>query len=262
MSSRRRLQVVRDVAGGRSFVTIASVLPEGIAGTPHAEELRDAVKRYAARLDLDTMVKFVSDANVWNGLGKLVESYGFGPIVPNTVVVGHPEPGNLDGFGSLVRLVSDSHRNVIVADGDEDILPSGAIDIWWRGRHSNAALTLALAFLLRRADCWRKYKLRVNMIVADKDSTTADEQLEEFLAHARVDAETRIIESTRPFAETIVENSSDAALTFLGMRRPAADESDSAYGEYFHTLWESLSGLHFPVFVLANEEVEFNRIFT
>lgn len=262
MSSRRRLQVVRDVAGGRSFVTIASVLPQSVANTPREEELRDAVRRYAAKQELDAMVKLVAEDNVWDGLAKLVQAYGFGPIVPNTIVIGHPEPGHRKDFASFIRLLSASRRNIVIADGDEEVRSSGAIDIWWRGKQANASLMLALAFLMRRADCWRKYKLRVNMIVADKDSTRADEQLAEFLAHARVDAETRIIESSGPFAQTIIANSFDSALTFLGMRRPGPEETDEEYGMYIDSIQEALSAIPFPIFVLANEEIDFQRIFT
>lgn len=261
MRSRRRLQIVRDVAGGRSFVTLASVLPESVPDA-RVEGIRSAVLRETEKLDLDAMVKFIADTDVWSGLGKLVQSYGFGPIVPNTVVLGHPDTENLTAFAALVRQLSEDRRNLVIADGEDDVPPSGVIDIWWRGRHSNGALMLALAFLLQRADFWRKYLLRVNMIVTDRETTQADDKLAEFLAHARVNAETRIIESASPFTQVIAAHSSDAALTFVGLRRPAEGERDADYGTYFQSLLESLDAVPFPVFVLANEEIEFHRIFT
>ncbi len=262
MKNRRQLLLARDVAGGRSFVTVASVLPEGVVDTPRAEELRDAVRRGADRLELDAMVKFVPDDDVWSGMKKLLQAYGFGPLVPNTVLIGNPDVGHAAEFASLVRLMSARRRNVLVVDGDEDIRPDGAIDIWWRGMHSNGSLMLALAFLLQRADFWRGYTLRVNMIVANREASEAERRLAEFLSHARVKAETRIIESAEPFASVIADNSSDAALTFIGLRSPGADESDADYGAYLGKLRESLSTLAFPVFTLANEEIEFHRIFT
>lgn len=261
MHNRRQLILVRDIAGGRSLVTVASVLPESAIDIKQEGDLRDAAIRYAGKLDLEATVKLVFDDDEWSGLRKLVDVYGFGPIVPNTIVLSHADNENATKFGSLVRLMSTRRRNVVIADGDDDIIPDGTIDIWWRGKQSNGPLMLALAFLLQQTDFWRDHKLRVNMIVLNREASRADEQLDGFIAKTRINAETRIIESQEHFTKVIGECSADSAITFIGLRRPLENESDEAYGEYIRTLQKNLSPLPFPVFVLANEDIEFHRIF-
>lgn len=263
ISGKRSLQIVRDVAGGRSFVTIASILPEEITEALQIDGLRDAILRESDKIELNAMIKLVSNNDVWAGLSSLVKNYGFGPFTPNTIVLGHPEKQHLTQYAMLIRQLSLSQRNILIIDNDNDsIIPHGTIDIWWRGKHSNGTFMLAIAFLLERTDFWRKFTLRVNMIVANRETERADEQLAEFLANARITAETRITESTEHFTKVIEENSSDAALTFIGLRRPSSNETDSAYGSYLHSLKSSLHKVPFPIFVLANENVDFHRIFS
>lgn len=261
MHNRRQLLLARDVAGGRSLVTIASVLPKNGNGDSREKDLRDAVLRYAEKVDLETTVKLIFEDDEWSGLRNLILMYGFGPIVPNTILIGHTDSGNHAEFGGLVKTMASNHRNVVITDGEDEILHEGSIDVWWRGKQANGSLMLALAFMLQRADCWRKYRLRVNMIVPEGEASRANDQLKDFISKARVDAATRIIESTDSFTKVITEHSSDAALTFIGLRRPAENETDAEYGEYLRNLRDSLSAVSFPVFVLANEKIEFHRIF-
>ena len=122
---------------------------------------------------------------------------------------------------------------------------------------------MALAFLLRQDESWRRHPLRVNMIVRGSPHAEADELIAGFLRDARVEAETRVIESEgEPFVETIAANSADAAVTFVGLRSVEQDEPESAFGDYVRVLADGLSSVACPVFVLAGEDVDFHRIFT
>ena len=259
----RLLELAKGVSGGRSLVTLASVLSRGEAGTQRAKDLRESAMRTAERFGLDAAIKLIGARDDWEGMTELVQTYGFGPIVPNTIMLGFPKDRNADRFADFMRLMVGERRNVLVTAGDMEMRSDGYIDIWWRGKNANGALMLSLAFLLQRDDRWRRHPLRINMIVRNRTHEEAKELLSEFLENARVEATTRIVESEgRPFEQVIADNSSDTAVTFLGLRAPAEGESAAEYGRYFMALHDGLKGLSFPVFSLAAEEVDFRRIFT
>ena len=253
----------REISGGRSMVTVASVVPEQ-AWTPDREaELRASVLRMTERLDLEAEVKVLPSPDDWAGMNELARAYGFGPIVPNTVLMGFPAPESCAKFTSLMKLLCARRRNIILAGREGDRYGDGRVDIWWRGGNSNGAFMLALAFLLRQDESWRRHPLRVNMIVRGSAHAEADELIAGFLRDARVEAETRVIESEgEPFVETIAANSADAAVTFVGLRSVGQDEPESAFGDYVRVLADGLSSVACPVFVLAGEDVDFHRIFT
>ena len=263
MQNIRMLELARAISDGRSLVTLASVLPEEVSDVARTTELRDSILRTAEKMDLEAQVKLLSVPDVWAGITELIRSYGFGPIVPNTIVFGLPEEVNVGAFAGVVQQLARTGRNLIaVGDGKETASGGRYIDVWWRGTNGNGGLMLALAYLLQRGDERRDHKLRVNMIVRRRTPAEAAVVLEEFLKDARLQAETRVIESDgRPFIETINMNSADAATTFIGLRTPAADETSSAYGAYISALRFGVPDLAAPVFVLATENIDFRRIF-
>ena len=100
------------------------------------------------------------------------------------------------------------------------------------------------------------------MIVHRRTVEEANETLSGFLKNARIEAETRVMDSDgRPFTDVIREHSSDAVLTFIGLRAPRPNETVRSYGEYVSLLRSGLANVAQPIFVLAAENVDFRRIF-
>ena len=258
----RMLELAREISDGRSLVTVASVLPEELSGEERAAELRDSILRTAEKMKLETEVKLLAVPDSWSGMAELIRSYGFGPVVPNTVVLGLPEERNVGSFAGVVKLLASRRKNLI-AVGDGRICPEGRyIDIWLRGTSGNGGLMLALAYLMQRGDEWRAYRLRINMIVRRRTPDEAALVMKDFLRDARLPAVTRIIVSDgRPFVETININSTDAVSTFIGLRAPGGDETEAAYGAYVSALRFGVPDVPSPVFVLAAENIDFRRIF-
>ena len=262
VQDKRLPALANGISGGRSLVTIASVLPPGFSGDEREKEVRGAVVRMADKIGLRANVKLVDSADDWTGMSELVRAYGFGPIVPNTIVIGSPAESVDRRFAELAQLVSRCRRNLLVV-GDEGPAPAeeGVVDIWWRGGGANGGLMLAIALLLQR-NGFSSAKLRVNMIVHMRTREEAEAELARYMKGVRVDAETRVLElGDKPFAEVICENSADAKMSFVGLRVPRADEPAESYGDYFSLLRDSLSSVPQPIFVLAAENIDFRRIF-
>ena len=262
IQDRRLLELSQSISGGRCLVTLASVLPKGYISAEHEAEVSGAVIRASEKYGLKANVKLIDSADDWAGMAELVRAYGFGPIVPNTVILGAPVAEANGRFSDLAILMSQMRRNMlIVGDSGTAADEGGVVDIWWRGGGANGGLMLAIAFLLKR-NGFSAAGLRVNMIVHRRTRDEAEAELAKYLKDARIGAETRVIESDgRPFADVIRENSSDAKLSFIGLRQPRADEPASSYADYFSLLRDALSGVPQPIFILAAEGIDFRRIF-
>ncbi|MBP5285955.1 MAG: Na-K-Cl cotransporter [Kiritimatiellae bacterium] len=260
----RLLRMARSLSGGRGLVTIGSAVPQNAWSPEREEALKDSVLHTARKTELETEVKIVPSADDWAGMSNMVCAYGFGPILPNTIVMGMPSAESAENFSTFMKLASLHRRNIIMADRRETPDNGGCVDIWWRGANANGAFMLALAFMLKRDEAWRERPLRVNMIVSPGQSReSAEEQLAAFLEDARIEAKTRVIDGGgEPFVETIAKHSSDAAMTFVGLRLPNPDEAKSSFGDYVCSMRDGLSQIACPIFAMASEAVDFKRIFS
>lgn len=251
--------LAKGVSGPGSFVTFASVLPEAFADVHREGELRDSVLRAAEKAGVDGNVKLLPAADEFAGVSELVRTYGFGAVSPNTIVLGIPQnDAHCLAMAGVIRTAVQNSKNVILTgDGSDVVVPSGPVDVWWRGGGGNGSLMLALAFLL-----FRKAELRVNMIVGRRSREEAENELSSFLRNVRFPATTRVVEMGEAhFSEIIKMHSLDASLTFIGLRQPSADETNEAYGRYLLAMFAMAKEIPLPVFVLAAEDVDFRRIF-
>lgn len=258
----RMLTLAKGISGGHSLVTLASVIRD--SGTAHDRTmLQDAVVRTGAGLDLELTPRLHVADDVWAGISEIVRSYGFGPVTPNTVLFGLSEAKGLPHLAGAIRTAARERRNVLIVRAVEHPTEDGHLDIWWRGGGDNGALMMSLAVLLRRDDIWGRLKPRVNMLIRNRTPEEAEKQLSDFLARARIESETRILNTEGlPFAHALSKNSSDAALSLIGLRPPKDDETDAAYADYLGHLASELDSVPSPVFVLAAGGQDLIRIFS
>ena len=258
----RLISLAREMSGGHGLATLASVVRCSSATAVDERGIVDSVVRTVRKLNFHCGVKVLLAENPWRGMSELVRAYGFGPIVPNTVMMGMPKDNHRTEFSEFARVVCRERKNLILADGSAQVPEQGFIDIWWRGNSPNAAFMLAIAFLMQRSPAWRRHPLRLNMIVRNRTVEEAEATFAEFLERARLDALTRVIAGDgMPFVDTIAANSTDAAVSLVGLRPPAADEAASAFADYVLAMRDGLSGVPYAVFSLAAEDVDFNGIF-
>ncbi len=271
------LTLAASVSGGRSFVTLATVVPEAADDVSRETALRDSIRRHLNKVRLEAQVRIYPSDDTWSGLRELVRAYGFGPLTPNTVLLGTPTRAEDNRpFGGLIHTLARCQRNVVLlSEGRHSVAkmetlrsivpaPGRRIDVWWRGQTSNGAFMLALACLVLRGDAWRGATLRLcNIVEAGMEMTEAERILHEFLAQARVTADVLVLEpaADRPFNERICDVSGDADLAFVGLRGPESGETAEAYGDYVQSLTAGISSVPLAVFALAGEAVDFRRIF-
>ena len=98
----------------------------------------------------------------------------------------------------------------------------------------------------------------------DEDPARAEELLRAFLRDARVPADVEVVPAAAaagPAFATIRRESAGAGLVLIGLRPPAAEESDADYGAYLLACRQGLSPLPCVVFGLAAEGLDFRDVF-
>ncbi len=262
----------------RGLLTFASVVPEEGWSAERAEASGTAVRDWAARRGLEAFVRVHPAPDPWSGMRELVRAYGFGPLVPNTVLMGAPGDGETaEGIASVARLAVSLRRNLLLAarekgdaaageDGQAEDLPR-RIDVWWRGRGNNASFMLALACLLRRSRQWEGAALRLcHVAEPGEDPARAEEALCAFLREARVDAEVTVLPSAMAegpggASAAIRTASAEAGLVLLGLRPPLDGESDAAYGGYLLACRRGAASLPRTLYALATDDIDFRDVF-
>jgi len=223
-------------------------------------------RSYLLKREIGALAKVLPADDVITGAESLIRAYGFGPIVPNTILLG--ETGREDTYARFARLIQLVHRmgrNLILVREGNDVSEEirEQVDIWWRGEKQNIGLMLALALLLKRNGIWSRARITVKTVAGSADEAIeAEQRLTALVEPHRVRVETEVIRSEpgRVF-QTIRESSADADLVLIGIRPPADDiDTDPEYLDYYLHLLESTEGLPATAMVLASEGTDYLKI--
>ena len=252
------------VSGNTSFATFAVVVPNNAWSPAREAELASAMHSWLDRRRIDAQVRIHSAASTWVGVDELVRAYGYGSLEPNTVLLGYASGV---GFAAALVQMIRRRRNVVLLRTDEGDLfadKGGVIDVWWRGRSGNASFLLALACMLRRGPVGARAKIRLcHLLEADEQDANERARYVEFLAEARVEAETVVVSALNGVSsfDRITETSASSAIVLMGLRTPDEEETPEDYAFYIDNLRASTEKLPQAVFACAAEDIDFKGIF-
>jgi amino acid transporter len=276
------IELADAISQGRSFVTVTILIPEASWTADRAESITASVREYLRKRDVRAFVKTFASDEPLAGAQQIIRTYGFGPVVPNTILIGETEKAeNFMEFARLVKMVHRSRRNLIVMRERRREDPDGEppeserrqaepeeteherIDVWWKGKSHNIAFILALVMLLRRSPLWEKAVLNIRLVVEDEEERVEYEKaLQAFVEKERLRASTEtIIRKGRDVYDIIRTYSEGADMVFLGLRPPAEDEGAGAYSNYYQALLEETRDLPPTALLMAAEQIDFRRIF-
>jgi solute carrier family 12 (sodium/potassium/chloride transporter), member 2 len=245
---------------GRGLITVSSVLPEGLNDFARQARMERTISDYLQKRGVRGLVRLISAADPFDGGERLVEAYGLGPLVPNTVILGDSQmPSHREAYCRMVRSFHRARRNVVIIrdDPDRGYGERQRIDVWWGGLQANGGLMMLLAYLLRTSGEWQGAHVNVNLVVPTEAAADgARRNLEDILARTRTGARARIfVANGRPFPLILRETSADADLIFLGVAEPGDDFV--AYYQRQHAMVLSLPTV---AFVLAAQEIDFSDV--
>jgi amino acid transporter len=235
----------------RGLFTITSVLPTGSRSVIQQEEMEKSISNYLRERQVRALVRVLTAPDPFEGVERLVEIYGLGPLVPDTVLLGDNEtPKNRDRYCHLIQALHRAKRNVVIyrESPQSPNQRRQQIDVWWGGLHANGALMLILAELLRDGLDWRKAQIHLKLVVPDEPAAAlAKANIKELVENLRIDAITHVLVANgRSFDEILHQSSRHADRILLGMAEPTDD-----FQTYYSSLQERLQGLPSTILVLA-----------
>ena len=255
-----------DLTHNRGLITVSSVLPSGSRSADQKDTLSSTIQEYLEKRGIQAFVRLVTAPEPFAGMEKLVEAYGIGPLVPNTVLVGDTEESSSqDRFCQLISTCHSAKRNVLILRTQPETYPPlirsfqkrRRIDVWWGGLQANGGLMLILAYLLRTSWRWRDAEVCLNLVVPTAAAQAAAEQnLDQLVKSLRIGAIPRVIVADgRPFNDILIAISRTADLVFLGLAIPGED-----FCSYYLDLKQRTAALPTTMFVLASEDLEFAEV--
>ncbi|NQT91945.1 MAG: amino acid permease [Lentisphaerae bacterium] len=260
------IELAGAISHDRGFLTVAAVLPEDTS-EERAGRIAETITQYLDKQGVSAFVKVYPAPTPLAGARVLVQTYGYGPVAPNTVLVGETDkPENYHEFANLILGASRQRQNVIVVrepEKETETMKPERIDVWWYGTQQNLGLMLALVHLLKRSATWRKTQLTLKSVATDEAKGAETRQrLESFIRNVRIDAKADVtVSPPDDIFEFIRERSGDADLVLLGIRAPRPDETPEEYSTYYAELLARSRGLPAAVFVMAAEDIDFRAIF-
>jgi amino acid transporter len=253
---------------GYGLLTVATILPERHISGQRKENMEKTIQSFLQERNVRALVKVYPADDLMHGISALIKGYGFGPIEPNTVLLGEKEDEeDVIPFAELVRLMHENKRNVVILrEGYLSHIERKPrrIDIWWGQKGNNAGLILALAYLLRTSPSWFNSKMVLKTILfSENDREDTEKGLRTFVEQARLDAdvETIKIDDSGIFG-LINTHSRDADFVFIGLRPPAENETAEEYSRYYKNIIQKTKNIPIVAYVLSSEDIDFKKIFT
>ncbi|MFC1498323.1 Na-K-Cl cotransporter [Verrucomicrobiota bacterium] len=260
------IELANAISHNRGFLTIAAIVPED-TNTERVKNITQTITEYLDKREVSSVVKVYPAESPLLGAQTLVQTYGYGPISPNTIMLGETEQAeNYQPFAQLIKLVNFQKQNLVVmreSDEVKEFQEKNRIDVWWYGTQQNLGLMLALAHLLKQSPGWRSAELVLKSIIKEPEQRPETlERLEDFISKVRLTAKAEVlIEGTGGIFETMRTSSQGADLVLMGMRAPEQDEPVDKYSRYYESLLAHTEGLPPAALVLAAEEMDFYAIF-
>lgn len=253
------------LARGSSYLTLATIIPTESWTTERVNSLRKSIQEYLEKRDVEAMVKVFPANDTLTGAEALIRGYGFGPLEPNTMVIGGSEKAEqVEAFTRFMRLSHFLNKNLImVREGHqiEELPEQPRIDIWWRGKQANIGLMITLAYQLSKGGRWKNARIVLKRLISDEsERTKIHSYLKEFKEEHRLKLELEILvmESANPL-EMIHRSSKDASLVVMGMKTPDPEAPPEDYVDYYRNMLRDTEGLPL-VLVLSAGNVDFSEI--
>jgi solute carrier family 12 (sodium/potassium/chloride transporter), member 2 len=246
----------------KGLFTVATILSDKEVTQEKVSDFEKNITDYLNNKKIRALVRVTRAENTFPGAIQLVNSYGLGPLVPNTVLLGESKVSDHnESYAEMINHFYKSKRNVIIMQDfvSDDFRNKKSVDIWWGGLKGNGGLMMILGYLMYGSPYWQNIKINIKMVVAtDEAALMAQDNLSEMFSKMRVDFNIKVLVSNGGnFWDILKTESANSDLVMLGLKTPDKDFSD-----YFEKLKENTKQLKQKIFVLASQDIEFKDVLT
>lgn len=254
------IEFASSLTQSKGILTVASILTSDRIRTEQISSMESNIGDFLSKRAVQGLVRVISAPDPFEGGKRLVDAYGLGALVPNTIILGDSENAtHHDRYCDMIKYMYNQKRNVIVIHDNKETQFNkySNIDVWWGGLKGNGGLMILLTFMLQNSIRWRNANVTVKMVIDNENALKGTrENLIQVLNKIRIDAVPEIIlRKERSFNDILHENSADADLILLGMAKP-----DENFTQYYEKIQKRLDNLPTVALVLAGEELSFGEI--
>jgi hypothetical protein len=244
----------------KGLITVATILPESKVTQEKTIDYEKNISDYLNDKDIRTLVRVTRSDNPFTGAIQLVNSYGLGSLVPNTILLGDTEENSHhNAYTQMIGHFYKSKRNVIVLQNNFilDRHKNKQIDLWWGGLKGNGGLMMILSHLVKSSPHWLHVDVCIKMVVPTEEAAKdARKNLTNILADMRIGFRTQVIVSKgRIFWDILNEESAKSDMVMLGLKAP-----DDDFSNYYKQLKENTEGIKNKIFILASQDIEFKDV--
>jgi len=222
---------------------------------------------------IEALVRLSHSETITDGMKQFIQHYGFGPIIPNTLVFGGIHENGVE-FANVVSTAYQKHYNIVILNDRRlaDLVnrPSslqlkGDIHIWWDNQYQhNDDFMLVLAYMLKRSPEWSNAKICLNGIAPNElKRQTMIAEYRDLGLKRRMPLHVEIFVVPHPeeeFYPLVSEISKQAAILFIGFRPPQTQEPMESYAEYLHSTFQAADRLPPTALVLGSEHTPLEHI--
>jgi amino acid transporter len=245
---------------GGGIVTFCNLIMGDVTqmeGRRLRETSRGHLKKYLEEHGVPAFAESAIVNGFDEGVLAMLQSHGIAGIEANTALMGwSQDPEGQKSQLRLMRQILALKKSLLLlkCSGEQSPEPKSRIDVWWRGRDTNAELMMLLAHIIRKDRSWERARIRLIRLVDNPEAKVgAKEDLARLAQDARVEAEALVLvkSSDEEFSSRLKRESSQTDLVFLGS--PVFEENQIAFqARNLNTLLES-TGPGWTILVRSGE---------
>ena len=254
------IELAHGLTQNRGLITVSSILPSGSRSIQQQAKMEGTIREYISKQGVQALVRLVTAPDLFTGASQLLETYGIGPLIPNTFVLGASStPEHRESYCQLITKIHRAQRNVVILqeNSDRGFGYRQQIDVWWGGLNFNGGLMILLAYLLRSDPDWNEAQINLKLVVENEAAVApARDNVNNLVEGLRLGVEVKIIVGDeRPFPQILHESSQKADLIFLGLPEPKA-----SFVQDYSRLRSWTEELSSTVFVLAASDYAYEEV--
>ncbi|MCA1801948.1 MAG: hypothetical protein LC662_05775, partial [Rhodothermaceae bacterium] len=193
------IEFASSITQERGILTIATVLTSQNVRAEKKSGMEGDIREYMAKRGVQGLVRVISAPDSFEGAKRMVDYYGLGALVPNTIILGDSENLELrEKYCDMIRYFYQLKRNVVIIHDNKEkhFGERKTIDVWWGGLKGNGGLMILLTYLLQSSVRWHDADVTIKMVVKDEKAIPGiGDNLSDIMRNIRIEAKTELIVS-------------------------------------------------------------------
>lgn len=260
------------ISQGKGFLTMASFVPVGALTPVKKVEMEREMTAFLQNQNVQAFIKVNEVKTTIIGMQNMIEYYGLGPLLPNTILLGGIKKEEESAeFVAFMQSALSRNYNFVIMNGENGIrnfetVSEKEVHLWWdNSSANNSDLMLVLAYMLQQNSNWKNKRIFVKAIVSDElEKKTKLEQFQTLSIEKRLPIEVDVYVSTleaQDRFDLVDECSKNAEIVLMGLAPPPKDEAlVNDYISYLHRLSLALKNTPSLVLVLSSEHIPLKTI--